>query len=73
MSGHFQVTKEDASEGSTVYAQGGISAVLAQFDTVDDHIYDSMVAGDFLNDREWVAYYISHQSYCYVLSPLLLK
>ena len=47
----MQVTKEDASEGSTVYAQGGVSAVLAEFDTIDDHVYDTMVAGDFLNDK----------------------
>lgn len=50
----MKVTKEDASEGSTVYAQGGVSAVLAQTDTHDDHVYDTMVAGDFLNDRRYI-------------------
>ena len=48
----FQVTKEDASEGCTKYAQGGVSAVLAELDSVDAHVHDTMVAGDFLNIRE---------------------
>lgn len=47
-----QVTKEDASEGCTRYAQGGVSAVLAELDTVKDHIRDTLIAGDFLNTTE---------------------
>ena len=49
---YSQVTKEDASEGCTRYAQGGVSAVLAETDNVEDHIRDTMVAGDFLNIKE---------------------
>lgn len=45
------VTKEQAAEGSTTYAQGGVCAVLAANDTVQAHIEDTMVAGDFLNSR----------------------
>ena len=48
----LQVTKEDASEGCTRYAQGGVSAVLAELDTVEDHIRDTLVAGDFLNTKQ---------------------
>lgn len=44
------ISKEDVSEGSTKYAQGGICAVLDQHDTVDKHVQDTMVAGAFLND-----------------------
>jgi len=48
----LQVTKEEATEGCTKYAQGGVSAVLAELDSVEDHVQDTMVAGDFLNVRE---------------------
>lgn len=48
------VTKEDATEGCTKYAQGGVSAVLAELDSVEDHVHDTLVAGDFLNIREAV-------------------
>ena len=44
------VTKDAAYEGSTHYAQGGISAVIAQNDTVEAHVLDTNVAGDFLCD-----------------------
>eukprot|EP00740_Mantoniella_antarctica_P002864 CAMPEP_0181349688 /NCGR_PEP_ID=MMETSP1106-20121128/860_1 /TAXON_ID=81844 /ORGANISM="Mantoniella antarctica, Strain SL-175" /LENGTH=726 /DNA_ID=CAMNT_0023462099 /DNA_START=387 /DNA_END=2567 /DNA_ORIENTATION=+ len=44
------VTKDVAYEGSTHYAQGGISAVISPEDTVEEHIRDTQVAGDFLCD-----------------------
>lgn len=44
------ITKDQADEGSTRYAQGGICAVLDQHDSVDKHVQDTMVAGAFLND-----------------------
>ena len=47
-----QVTKEGASEGCTRYAQGGVSSVLAELDSVEDHVHDTLVAGDFLNTPE---------------------
>ena len=45
------VTKADAREGSTRWAQGGICAVLDNTDTPQSHVYDTIVAGDFENDR----------------------
>ena len=45
------VTKEQAAEGSTTYAQGGVCAVLGANDSVEAHIEDTMVAGDFINSR----------------------
>lgn len=45
------VTKESLSEGCTVYAQGGVCAVLDPLDSVQDHVQDTMVAGNFLNDE----------------------
>ena len=48
------VTKGDASEGCTRYAQGGISAVLDVHDSVESHVQDTLVAGAYLNDRRAV-------------------
>ncbi len=45
------VTKEHAAEGSTQYAQGGVCAVLGANDSIEAHIEDTMVAGDFINSR----------------------
>jgi L-aspartate oxidase len=44
------VTKETANEGCTQYAQGGVCAVLDATDSVDSHIKDTIVAGNFLNN-----------------------
>ena len=48
------LTKGDASEGSTRYAQGGIAAVMYDSDSFDKHIQDTLVAGDGICDREVV-------------------
>lgn len=39
------VTKRELADGSSGWAQGGIAAVLATDDTLDDHIKDTLVAG----------------------------
>ncbi|MGY6213908.1 L-aspartate oxidase [Methylolobus aquaticus] len=48
------VSKVALSEGSTIYAQGGISAVLDARDSVESHIQDTLVAGAGLCDPEIV-------------------
>ena len=48
------LTKADAAEGSTKYAQGGIAAVMYDFDSFDKHVKDTLVAGDGICDREVV-------------------
>ena len=46
------ISKETANEGSTAYAQGGISAVFGKDDSVESHIQDTMRAGGYLNTYE---------------------
>jgi L-aspartate oxidase len=44
------VSKRELTEGSTLYAQGGISAVLDVQDSVDSHVQDTLRAGAGLCD-----------------------
>ncbi|MBO0932401.1 L-aspartate oxidase [Fibrella aquatilis] len=48
------ITKVQADETNTKYAQGGIAGVWSPDDTFEKHIDDTMVAGDFLSDRHIV-------------------
>jgi L-aspartate oxidase len=54
------IAKAALAEGSTRYAQGGISAVLDAGDSIEEHIKDTMMAGAGLCDPEAVAYAVSH-------------
>jgi len=54
MPGHLRiavVAKRDLSEGNTLYAQGGISAVLDARDSVESHVADTLEAGAGLCDE----------------------
>lgn len=42
------VTKKDKIESNTNYAQGGIAVVMSSEDSFDDHIRDTLIAGDGL-------------------------
>jgi L-aspartate oxidase len=48
------VSKRDLNEGSTLYAQGGISAVLDANDSMASHVEDTLKAGAGLCDPERV-------------------
>ncbi len=48
------VTKSQADETATKYAQGGIAAVMYTPDTYEKHIRDTIVAGDDLSNPEIV-------------------
>ncbi|MGH8247808.1 MAG: FAD-dependent oxidoreductase, partial [Gammaproteobacteria bacterium] len=39
------LSKAALNEGATLYAQGGISAVLDAFDSVESHVQDTLEAG----------------------------
>lgn len=48
------VTKANEDESNTKYAQGGIAVVRSQFDSFDNHIEDTLIAGDGLCDPQIV-------------------
>jgi L-aspartate oxidase len=48
--------KDEPNEGSTYYAQGGVAAVLDEYDSVESHIEDTLIAGAGLCDRDVVRF-----------------
>lgn len=54
------VSKRELTEGSSLYAQGGIAAVLSDDDTYKSHIEDTLIAGDGLCNRETVEFVVKH-------------
>lgn len=64
---HFKVAlvaKGELTEGSTLYAQGGISAVLDAADSIESHIEDTLNAGAGLCDAEVVRYVVQQGPDC---------
>ena len=45
------ITKNSLIDSSTWYAQGGIAAVIDNKDTVEEHLRDTLIAGDGLCDE----------------------
>jgi L-aspartate oxidase len=54
------ITKGPLTEGATLYAQGGISAVLDAEDSIESHIEDTLRAGAGLCDPDVVRYTVEH-------------
>ncbi len=54
------VSKRDLEEGNTLYAQGGISAVLDSADSIESHVADTLSAGAGLCDESVVRTVVEH-------------
>lgn len=54
------LSKEALSEGATMYAQGGVSAVLDKFDSVESHVHDTMIAGAGLCKEDVVRFVVEN-------------
>jgi len=54
------ISKGPLREGSTLYAQGGVAAVLASDDSLESHVEDTLNAGAGLCDPEVVRYTVEH-------------
>jgi L-aspartate oxidase len=54
------LSKVTITEGSTFYAQGGISAVLADSDSIESHVQDTLKAGAGLCLEETVRHTVEH-------------
>ncbi len=54
------LTKRAMADGSSGWAQGGIAAVLAEGDTFDAHVDDTLVAGAGLSDPAATRFVVEH-------------
>ncbi len=54
------ISKTDISSGATLWAQGGIAAVLDDQDSVDNHIEDTLNAGAGLCHEDAVRFTVEH-------------
>ena len=54
------LSKEVLTEGATLYAQGGVSAVLDEHDSIESHVEDTLKAGAGLCDQEIVRYVVEN-------------
>ncbi len=57
-------TKAHESESNTKYAQGGIAAVWDKLDSFENHIKDTMIAGDHLSKPEIVKMVVEEAPDC---------
>lgn len=54
------ITKKTLRDSASAWAQGGIAAVLADDDTIDAHIQDTLIAGAGLCDENAVRFVVEH-------------
>lgn len=56
------ISKDVTSEGSTYYAQGGVAAVLDEYDSIESHIEDTLNAGGGLCHEDVVRFTVERSS-----------
>jgi len=54
--------KDDPTEGSTYYAQGGVAAVLDEYDSISSHIQDTLNAGTGLCHEDIVEFTVERSA-----------
>ena len=54
------VSKESLAESATLYAQGGVSAVLDDDDSIESHVEDTLIAGAGLCHPDVVRHVVKH-------------
>ncbi|MGD8914233.1 MAG: FAD-dependent oxidoreductase, partial [Candidatus Thiodiazotropha sp.] len=54
------ISKRELEESNTYYAQGGISAVLDEEDSIASHVKDTLIAGVGLCDEKIVQQVVEH-------------
>ena len=54
------LAKGPLTEGSSLYAQGGVAAVLGDQDSIESHVADTLVAGAGLCDEAAVRFTVAH-------------
>ena len=54
------VSKKELTEGSSLYAQGGIAAVLSDDDSFKSHIEDTLIAGAGICKKDAVEFVVKH-------------
>ena len=54
------ITKQQLIDGASNWAQGGIAAPMADDDSTDDHVKDTMIAGAELNDQAATRFVVEH-------------
>ncbi|NNJ91763.1 MAG: L-aspartate oxidase [Gammaproteobacteria bacterium] len=54
------LSKREITEGNTLYAQGGVSAVLDSSDSIESHIQDTLNAGAGICDEQTVGRVVRH-------------
>ncbi|ARJ42722.1 L-aspartate oxidase [Pantoea alhagi] len=58
------LSKGPVSEGSSLYAQGGIAAVFDEMDSIESHVEDTLIAGAGLCERDAVDFIASNARHC---------
>ncbi len=54
------ITKQQLIDGASNWAQGGIAAPMADDDSTDDHVKDTIIAGAGLNDEAATRFVVEH-------------